>query len=387
MKPWEKYQDVGGPWSKYAAKPQATNPNDAIPEAAKRPTADVFGYELSGEADSGFSPAAAIIAAGRLGDRVVTGAKDAKNFAQFAINRAIGNPKHAMADLDALEATRQQQAENTRLYKPLADIHPGSAQIGEVAPLLPLGPAAQLITAALEYGTPEEKLLRVGAVAGGNALAMAAGKGKTVAANKAQSIAESVKTKAAADAAHETAQFRGEAGRSAQDLYRQLENLRDLKAGDRLTAEQAAIVSKYSDELAQKSAEKLAPSAATKEAASIAYKEAMATEPERAAAKAAEKLSSAEARSQFMARAKRYIPAAALGGITGTMLGGPPGGVVGAAGMMALRPMMHSARRYAQNPAVQYQALKPLGESKILAEIAKHPEYSGLLGYYFANQN
>lgn len=385
MKPWEKYRAQGGPWEKYATAKE--NPNDSIPEAAKRPTASVFGLEVGGESDSGFSPAAAIIAAGRLGDRVATGVKDAKNFAQYAVNRAIGSPKHALADLDALDATRQEQDENERLYKPLSDIHPGSTQIGEIAPLLPLNAPAQLATAALEYGTPAEKLLRVGAVAGGNALAMGAGRAKSAAANRAIKIEGSVKAKAAEVAAADTARARSLAGRTAQDSYRQVENIRDSGTVRNLTADQAQIYQALEAELAKKSAGNLPSSIAEKEAAAQALKDAAATEAQRAAQYAADKLSGAEAKSQFMARAKRYIPAAALGGITGAMLGGPPGGVVGAAGMMALRPMMHSARRYVQNPAVQYQTLQPLGKSELLSLIKKHPEYAGLLGYYFSGQN
>ena len=215
----------------------------------------------------------------------------------------------------------------------------------------------------------------LGAVGAGAAKLI--GKGKDAAATRVASLAEKVQAKAAADAAAETASARSLAGRTAQDAYKQLEHLRELNAVGALTPEQSALFKELSDELAKKAQEKLIPSAAMKKEAAQAYKTAMETEAERAAALAADRLSGAEAKNQAMARLKRYGPAAAAGALGGAMFGGV-GAVAGVPIGLYLRPMVHSVRRMAQNPAVQYQALRPIANSGLLGDLAD-PRWLGLL--------
>ena len=220
----------------------------------------------------------------------------------------------------------------------------------------------------------------IGGAAGAAGVGLAKGLGwvKEAAATKAAAIASKVQAKAAEDAAAATASARSLAGRTAQDAYKQLEHIRELNAAGKLTPEQTAIAKQLTEELAGKAQEKLIPAAAIKQEAAQAYREAMATEAERAAKLAAEKLSGSEAKAQAMARLKRYGPAA-VGGVIGNALFPGMGAVGGAATGLVLRPAIHSMRRLAQNPAVQYRALSPLGQSGLLGDLSD-PRLLGLLG-------
>lgn len=214
--------------------------------------------------------------------------------------------------------------------------------------------------------------------AGGAVAGKLIGKAKDAAGARVAALAEKVKAKAAADAAAETASARSAAGRAAQDTYKQMEHLRELKATGNLTPEQSKAFKELSAELAQKAQEKLMPSVALKKETAELYKEAIETEAERAAKLAADRLSGTEAKNQAMARLKRYGPAV-VGGLVGNALFPGMGAVGGAATGLVLRPAIHSMRRLAQNPAVQYQMLGPLANSGLLGDLAD-PRLLGLLG-------
>lgn len=213
--------------------------------------------------------------------------------------------------------------------------------------------------------------------AGGALAAKGIGKGMGAARGRMESLAEKVKTKAAADALSETLSARSAAGNAAQNAYRQLEHLRELDALRGLTPEEMQIAKELTEELAKKAQEKLVPAAALKKSTAQAYQEAVASESERAAKLAADRLSGTEAKSQAMARLKRYGPAA-VGGVIGNALFPGMGAVGGAATGLVLRPAIHSLRRLAQNPAVQYQMLGPLANSGLLGDLSD-PRILGLL--------
>lgn len=220
--------------------------------------------------------------------------------------------------------------------------------------------------------------------AGGAAVGKGIGWLRGKAGERINALAAKVADKAAADAAAETASARSLAGRTAQDAYRQLENLRELGGMKNLTPEQAKLAKELTEELAQKAQEKLIPSAAAKKEAAQAFKEAIETEAERAAQLAAERLSGKEAKAQVMARVKRYWPGA-ITGAAGMMIGGPPAALVSGAAGLAARPMFHATRRMLQNPAVQYQMLKPLAGQggtfpRLLLDDLTDPRIMGLLG-------
>lgn len=214
---------------------------------------------------------------------------------------------------------------------------------------------------------------------GGVGLAKGIGWVRETAATKAATIAEKVRAKAAEVAASETASARSLAGRTAQDAYKQLEHLRELNAMGKLSPEQAQIAKELTEELAGKAQEKLIPAAVLKKEAAQAYVEAIETEAARAAKLAAEKLSGSEAKGQAMARLKRYGPAA-VGGVIGNALFPGMGAVGGAATGLVLRPAIHSMRRLAQNPAVQYQMLQAIGNPGLLGGVVTSPRMMGLLG-------
>lgn len=157
MKPWEKYQQQEGPWTKYGASKAADAPKDEPP------------------VDDPGTLGALAIGAGRQADRLIKGLK------QAGLTVASPFSDSAKAELGNMA---QQEAENTRLYKPLQEARPWATGIGEAATLLasPMmggGMAAMAASAALpglvEYGTPQEKLSRGALGAAGGALGQAAG--------------------------------------------------------------------------------------------------------------------------------------------------------------------------------------------------------------------
>lgn len=214
--------------------------------------------------------------------------------------------------------------------------------------------------------------------AGGALAAKGIGKGLSAAKGRMANLAAKVEAKAAADAAAETASARSAAGRAAQDAYKQLEHLRELDAVGALTPEQTQVFKELSEELAKKAQEKLLPAAAAKKEAAAAFREAIETEAERAAKLAADRLSGTEAKNQVLARAKRYWPGVVTG-IAGATIGGPAGALIGGSAGLAARPMFHATRRMLQNPAVQYQMLRPIAGSGLLADLAENPRLLGLL--------
>lgn len=221
------------------------------------------------------------------------------------------------------------------------------------------------------------------AIGGGLGLAGAGaakliGRGQAAASTKLETIAEKVKAKAIADAEAATRSAKSAAGNAAQNAYRQLEHLRELDALRGLTPEEMKVAQELTEELAKKAQEKLMPAAAMKKSTAQAYQDAIASESDRAAALAAERLSGGEAKNQAMARLKRYGPGVA-GGIVGSMIAPGLGTVGGAAAGLVLRPTFHSMRRLAQNPAVQYNALRPIAGSGLLDDLSD-PRYLGLLG-------
>lgn len=169
-----------------ASKAAPVDPSQAIGEAQAIPEARYMGMDFKGEYGNGFSPAAAIIGTGRLADRLNQGVDAAKTAANFAVQRLIPGMDGGQKALDELMAQREREAEKTRQFEKLETVNPGSTQIGQIAPLLPLGPKAMMVAAGAEYGSPQERAMRVAAVAAGNKLATVAGK---AAASKAENLA------------------------------------------------------------------------------------------------------------------------------------------------------------------------------------------------------
>lgn len=282
--------------------------------------------------------------------------------------------------------------EEKRLSAPLMETGGGMAgNIGAnfLTALVPGGntvKGAALVGAGLSALQPTatgesraENTLKGGALGlAGAGAAKAIGAGKSAASTKLEAIAEKVKAKAIADAEAATRSAKSAAGNAAQNAYRQLEHLRELNALRGLTPEEMKVAQELTEELAKKAQEKLVPAAAMKKSTAQAYQDAVASESDRAAALAAERLSGSEAKGQAMARLKRYGPAAAGGAVGSLIFPGLGGAVGGAAAGLVLRPAMHSIRRLAQNPAVQYQALGPLARSGLLGDLSD-PRYLGLL--------
>jgi hypothetical protein len=217
------------------------------------------------------------------------------------------------------------------------------------------------------------------ALGGGGALAAkGVGRGMEAAKGKMASLAARVEAKAAADAAAETASARSYAGNAAQNAYKQMQVLASKAEQGALSADESAVWKSLQEEYLRKAQEKLIPAATAKEISAKAFKEAIDTEADRAAALAGERLSGKEAKSQVMARLKRYGPAAIGGALGGAAFGGA-GAVAGVPIGLYLRPALHATARMMKNPAVQYNALRPIAGSGLLDDLSD-PRWLGLLG-------
>lgn len=354
MNPWEKYQKQEGPWSKYAS-------------AQKVSVADW----KPAESDASFIENAAAGAGKALTDPV----RAVGQMLELVPQSSIDESKRLDA---ALMNTGGGMAGNVGANM-LLSLIPGAGAANTVkgAALVGAGLSALQPTATGE--SRAENTLTGMALGGvGAGAAKLVGKTMSAAANKAAGIADKVKAKATADAVAETLSARSAAGRTAQEAYKQMENLTKYEALGLLTPEQKVALGALRTELMGKSADKLIPAIEAKTAAAQAYREAIASESDRAAALAAEKLSGKEAKNQIMARAKRYWPGIVTG-IAGATIGGIPGAFIGGSAGLAARPMFHATRRMLQNPAVQYQALSSVADSSLLSALSHDPRYLGLL--------
>lgn len=100
-------------------------------------------------------------------------------------------------------------------------------------------------------------------------------------------------------------------------------------------------------------------------------------------AETAAKLSPKEMKSQFGARMKRYLPPMVAAG-AGALLGGPAGLTIGALLGAGMRPSVQAWRRFAQNPAYQYQTGKALSSILGPGQVQLSPEEAKAIGFYMA---
>lgn len=139
--------------------PQKAQPN----QAANNPEVHTPLGTISGETASGFNPAAALIKAGSVLDSVNKGAIQAKYGPADWIRQKLGGAPDPL-----LERIAQEQESAKKPMKDLEAVHPGSSFLGEAATFAVTPNKAAPIVAAMEYGSPGERLLRGGAAALGN---------------------------------------------------------------------------------------------------------------------------------------------------------------------------------------------------------------------------
>ena len=148
-------------------------PADAVGAAHTNPEA----LGMQGEMGNGFNPSAAVIGAGRFGDKLNQGLRQAKLATQYAVQRLL--PGDSTATLDAMMEQKEAEAEKDRHFQKLETQHPGSVAVGQIAPMLAAGPGTMVTAAATEYGSPLERAGRVAATVAGNKMAQVAGKAIT----------------------------------------------------------------------------------------------------------------------------------------------------------------------------------------------------------------
>lgn len=349
MKPWEKYQPQEGPWAKYAAQEKKPDPTEGM----------------------------------SWGENALAGA--GKAFVD--VGRGVGQMLGLVDQSSVDDAKRLDAAllDTGIMGGGLA----GNIGANMLTALIPGGntvKGAALVGAGLSALQPtatgesriNNTLIGGGLGAGGALAAKGIGKGLEAAKGRMSTLTAKVEAKAAADAAAETASARSYAGNAAQNAYKQMQVLAAKAEQGALSPDEAAVWKSLQEEYLRKAQEKLIPAATAKEISAKAFKEAIDTEADRAAALAADRLSGKEAKSQVMARLKRYGPAAIGGALGGAAFGGA-GAVAGVPIGLYLRPALHATARMMKNPAVQYQALRPIAGSGLLDDLSD-PRILGLLG-------
>lgn len=165
------YADM--PFAEFSSKiglKQVAPARDAIGEAQTNPEVNIGGMKIQGETDGGFSPAAAIIGAGQIADKIKQGYQQANTFKDFAIKRLLGG---GQAELDSLAAQRESETEKDRHFQKLQMIHPGSTTVGQIAAVAPTPIRALPVVAGMEYGDAGERAAKAGAAILGNRLVKA----------------------------------------------------------------------------------------------------------------------------------------------------------------------------------------------------------------------
>jgi hypothetical protein len=197
---WQDAPEVGSSWQ---AAPVVGGP-DALHQLAQNTGA--------GEA--------ALIGAGRMGDRMYEGLKQAGlGIGSIFSNLLPERLKRAAQEELAKKLIGQEQAMagDTAVYKPLEQAHPIATAVGEALPLaaapmlravegagaLPAivnGAASAAAPAALEYGTPEERAKRAALAGGAGAAGSALGKTVGAVAQRAMQPVKQVETQSLQDA-------------------------------------------------------------------------------------------------------------------------------------------------------------------------------------------
>lgn len=191
----EKPKDLAALAMKFGAK---VSQQPSIGEAAANPEANVLGMKIQGETDSGFNPAAALIAAGGKAEDIRGGIEQAKLLAQYGIERLLPFGSGGQTTLDRLEGIRQAQQAHEKAMADLKTVNPGSTMLGETALYAAMPVKTLPIVGAAEYGTPQERAARAAmAYAGNKATQVAA----NAAAGKIKALGQERVTNAPRDAA------------------------------------------------------------------------------------------------------------------------------------------------------------------------------------------
>lgn len=133
----------------------------AIPnQAAMHPEARIGPFTINGETDAGFNPAAALIKAGDVFNKIRAGGIQAQYGPAEWLRKKI-DPNAAPNPL--LQAVDAEQQQNAPAMKDLQAVHPGSTLIGDLAAAAGVPWRALPAVVASEYGSPGERALKGGA--------------------------------------------------------------------------------------------------------------------------------------------------------------------------------------------------------------------------------
>lgn len=145
---------------KQNAQPQTPSGPNA---AANNPEANVGPFTIQGETSSGFNPAAMLIKTGDVLDSVSKGALELQRGPADWLRQKFGGEPDPL-----LAAMRAERESAKQPMKDLAEVHPGSTFLGDALAFAVTPNKAAPIMAAMEMGSPTERLIRGGAAMLGN---------------------------------------------------------------------------------------------------------------------------------------------------------------------------------------------------------------------------
>jgi hypothetical protein len=139
-------------------------------EAATRPEFNLpFGGSIkTSPNESGFNLPAFLLSGAQKVDSLSQGLRRAKLEAGGILYTALGMDKDAQMNAEAQAAQATEEAQKSKSFAQLQAVHPGSTELGGIAPLIPLGPTGMVAAAGMEYGTPQERATRMLLTAAGN---------------------------------------------------------------------------------------------------------------------------------------------------------------------------------------------------------------------------
>lgn len=168
-----------------------------IPEAALRPEANVPGLgAVTAESSGGFNPAAALIKAGDTMTKLSRGYTQMQMGPADWLRQKMGGKPNEL-----LQAISQEQEQAKQPMADLQAVHPGSALIGDASVAAGVPWRALPAVAGMEYGSPEERLMKAGTTFLGGKLAE---KGGQIASRLYQKSGQEAAQKAATNAVKDT---------------------------------------------------------------------------------------------------------------------------------------------------------------------------------------
>lgn len=140
-------------------------------QEAMNPEVQLGGMTVKGELPGGFNPAAALIKTGDMMDSLKSGVEQIQRGPADWVRQKMGGPADPV-----LASIKQNRESSRQAMADLHEVHPGSTSAAELGMFAVSPNKAAPLMAAMEYGSPQERLVRGGVALAGNKLGEVTGK-------------------------------------------------------------------------------------------------------------------------------------------------------------------------------------------------------------------